>query len=157
MKPKSTINETKEGNTRVDGQLFPSDTSPSTLLSFLNLTLQFRIFYPYHLSNLAISYLLPLSLISVGWLKTVDEYYYGSRNDIQRAVVQNILNSVVKELEFNPDRKFIYVEQAFFQRWYAEQSTVTQTKVKGLVASGQLEMINGGTFYNPRQLYDYMH
>lgn len=51
---------------------------------------------------------------------------------------------MVKELDFNPDRKFIYVEQAFFQRWYAEQSTVTQTKVKGLVASGQLEMINGG-------------
>jgi alpha-mannosidase len=76
-------------------------------------------------------------------LKTVDEYYYGSRNDIQRATVQNILNAVIKELQFNPDRRFIYVEQAFFQRWYSEQSSQTQSVVKGLVARGQLEMING--------------
>lgn len=41
----------------------------------------------------------------VGWLKTVDQYYYGAHNEIQRAVVQNILNSVTKELYFNPDRK----------------------------------------------------
>lgn len=45
------------------------------------------------------------------------QYYYGSHNEIQRAIVQNIINSVIKELAWNPDRKFIYVEQAFFQRW----------------------------------------
>ena len=38
------------------------------------------------------------------------QYYYGAQNQIQRAVVQNILNSMVKELAWNPDRKFIYVE-----------------------------------------------
>lgn len=84
-----------------------------------------------------------------GWLKTVDQYYYGSQNQIQvrcdgvarvccncisggpcqrypcillpphptapsvtpprpqRAEVQNILDAVVKELAWNPDRTFI--------------------------------------------------
>ena len=48
-------------------------------------------------------------------LRLLRRYYYGNRNDIQRAGVQNILNSVMKELAWNPDRKFSYVEQAFFQ------------------------------------------
>lgn len=77
-------------------------------------------------------------------LKNVDEYYYGAHNDIQRAVVQSIISNVVTELAANPDRKFIYVEQAFFQRWWAEQTPATQTVTKQLVASGQLEFINGG-------------
>ena len=44
----------------------------------------------------------------------------------------------------NPDRRFIYVEQAFFQRWWSEQTPAKQAQVQGLVASGQLEFINGG-------------
>ena len=34
----------------------------------------------------------------VGWLKTVDQYYYGHRNDIQRAGVQYIIDSVIQAL-----------------------------------------------------------
>ena len=44
----------------------------------------------------------------------------------------------------NPDRKFIYVEQAYFQRWWREQNDDVKNQVKQLVASGQLEFINGG-------------
>lgn len=40
-------------------------------------------------------------------LKTVDQYFSGARNDIQRAVVQSIISNVVTELSMNPDRKFI--------------------------------------------------
>ena len=69
---------------------------------------------------------------------------YGSKNSIARAGVQNILNAVIKELAWNPDRKFIYVEQAFFQRWWDEADTQTAALVKTLVANGQLEFINGG-------------
>ena len=89
-------------------------------------------------------HLVPHTHDDVGWLKTVDQYHYGNRNDIQRAGTQNIINAVVKELAWNPDRRFIYVEQAFFQRWWDEQDDKMQTLVKGLVASGQLEFINGG-------------
>jgi hypothetical protein len=80
----------------------------------------------------------------VGWLKTVDQYYYGANNTIQEAGVQYILDSVVKELQANRDRKFIYVEIAFFERWWAEQNEYTKQIVRDLVARGQLEFINGG-------------
>ncbi|KAJ0440560.1 putative alpha-mannosidase [Helianthus annuus] len=80
----------------------------------------------------------------VGWLKTVDQYYVGSNNSIQGACVRNVLDSVVQALLADKNRKFIYVEQAFFQRWWNDQSEKTQAIVKRLVSSGQLEMINGG-------------
>ncbi len=34
--------------------------------------------------------------------------------------------------------------QAFFQRWWADQSPETQASVRMLVANGQLEFANGG-------------
>ncbi len=90
---------------------------------------------------------LPLPIVTtddVGWLKTVDQYFYGSKNTIQRAGVQHILNAVIKELAWNPDRRFIYVEQAFFQRYWDEIDEPTAALVRGLVAGGQLEFLNGG-------------
>ncbi|KAJ4729552.1 Alpha-mannosidase [Melia azedarach] len=80
----------------------------------------------------------------VGWLKTVDQYYVGSNNSIQGACVQNVLDSVIPALLADKNRKFIYVEQAFFQRWWEEQSDAMQQVVIQLVSSGQLEFINGG-------------
>lgn len=79
----------------------------------------------------------------VGWLKTVDEYYMGANNSIQHAGVQFILDSVFVGLQQDKHRTFTYVEQAFFQRWYRQQSLEDQAKVKSLVASDQLEMTNG--------------
>ena len=58
--------------------------------------------------------------------------------------MNSIISATVLALEENPDRKFIEVEQAFFQRWWAEQSAEKQASVRALVASGQLEFINGG-------------
>lgn len=84
----------------------------------------------------------------VGWLKTVDQYYYGAKNSIQRAGVQYILDSVVRALLEDPAKKFIYVESAFFFRWWDEQSPDMQEKVKKLVSGGQLEFINGGWCMN---------
>ncbi|XP_030953448.1 probable alpha-mannosidase At5g13980 [Quercus lobata] len=80
----------------------------------------------------------------VGWLKTVDQYYVGSNNSIQGACVQNVLDSLVPALLADPNRKFIYVEQAFFQRWWRNQGEKIQHVVKQLLSSGQLEFINGG-------------
>ncbi|KAI5013520.1 hypothetical protein ZWY2020_035773 [Hordeum vulgare] len=80
----------------------------------------------------------------VGWLKTVDQYYVGSNNSIQGACVQNVLDSLVPALLRDENRKFIYVEQAFFQRWWRQQSDIIKDTVKGLVSSGRLEFINGG-------------
>ncbi|XP_028398027.1 lysosomal alpha-mannosidase-like [Dendronephthya gigantea] len=84
----------------------------------------------------------------VGWLKTVDEYYYGANNSIQIAGVQYILDSVIPALEANPLRRFIYVEMAFFKRWWVQQTPAMQERVKALVNNGQLEFINGGWCMN---------
>ncbi|XP_059645279.1 alpha-mannosidase At3g26720 isoform X2 [Cornus florida] len=89
-------------------------------------------------------HLVPHSHDDVGWLKTVDQYYVGANNSIRGACVQNVLDSVISALLDDKNRKFIYVEVAFFQRWWRQQSEALQTKVKELVNSGQLEFINGG-------------
>ncbi|KAL3617629.1 hypothetical protein CASFOL_037950 [Castilleja foliolosa] len=89
-------------------------------------------------------HLVPHTHDDVGWLKTVDQYYVGSNNSIQGACVQNVLDSLILALLSDKNRKFIYVEQAFFQRWWRNQSNDTKTKVQTLVNSGQLEFINGG-------------
>ncbi|KAL6642500.1 hypothetical protein ACP70R_020681 [Stipagrostis hirtigluma subsp. patula] len=80
----------------------------------------------------------------VGWLKTIDQYYVGSNNSIQGACVMNTLDSVVDALARDPARKFVFAEQAFFQRWWVEKSPKIQAVVRKLVDSGQLEFINGG-------------
>jgi alpha-mannosidase len=89
-------------------------------------------------------HVVPHSHDDVGWLKTVDQYYVGSNNSIQVACVQNVLDSIVPALLADKNRKFIYVEQAFFQRWWNEQSEEIKRIVKELIHSGQLELINGG-------------
>ncbi|KAM6972243.1 LOW QUALITY PROTEIN: lysosomal alpha-mannosidase [Aplochiton taeniatus] len=89
-------------------------------------------------------HLVPHTHDDVGWLKTVDQYFYGDRNDIQHAGVQYILDSVVEQLQKNPDRRFIYVETAFFYRWWKSQDAAMQNTVKQLVDQGRLEFVNGG-------------
>ncbi|KAL6143040.1 hypothetical protein ACLB2K_053739 [Fragaria x ananassa] len=89
-------------------------------------------------------HLVPHTHDDVGWLKTVDQYYVGSNNSIQGACVQNVLDSLIPALLADKSRKFVYVEIAFFQRWWREQSDAVQRITKDLVSSGQLEFINGG-------------
>ena len=84
----------------------------------------------------------------VGWLKTVDQYYYGANESIQVAGVQYILDSVIPELMLDATRHFIYVEMAFFMRWWREQDDVMRDTVRKLVSNGQLEFINGGWCMN---------
>ncbi|KAG8660242.1 alpha-mannosidase-like isoform X2 [Manihot esculenta] len=80
----------------------------------------------------------------VGWLKTVDQYYVGSNNRIQGACVENVLDSVVESLLRDANRKFVFAEMAFFQRWWLEQSEEMQEQMRKLVDAGQLEFVNGG-------------
>nr|XP_058918757.1 lysosomal alpha-mannosidase isoform X1 [Kogia breviceps] len=84
----------------------------------------------------------------VGWLKTVDQYFYGIQNDVQHAGVQYILDSVISSLLAEPTRRFIYVEIAFFSRWWRQQTNTTQEIVRNLVRQGRLEFANGGWVMN---------
>ncbi len=63
-------------------------------------------------------YLIPHSHDDVGWLKTVDDYYYGGDMQTQFAGVQYTIDSVVDELTKNPNYKFSIVEVAFLYRWW---------------------------------------
>ncbi|EGC32455.1 hypothetical protein DICPUDRAFT_49593 [Dictyostelium purpureum] len=99
-------------------------------------------------STLLNVHIVPHTHDDVGWLKTVDEYYSGTNMSISFTGVQYVLDNAVSCLLQNPERKFIYVEIAFFQRWWNEQTPTMQNLVKGLVESGQLEFINGGYCMN---------
>ncbi len=80
----------------------------------------------------------------VGWLKTVEQYYYGQNNTIRQACVSCILDNVMYALQLNPSRKFTYVEMAFFTMWWDEQSDDMKDIVRDLVKNGQLSFVNGG-------------
>lgn len=59
-----------------------------------------------------------------------------ARDDIQKAGVQYIIDSVISELRDDPKKRFIYVEIAFFYRWWNEQHDSLRHVVKGLVNEG---------------------
>ena len=80
----------------------------------------------------------------VGWLKTVDQYYFGLNNSIQHASVHDILDSVVASLLDNPSRTFTYVEQKFFSMWWERQNDAVKDAVRFLVGNKQLGFVNGG-------------
>ena len=80
----------------------------------------FIILYTTKASNIIRVHLIPHSHDDVGWLKTVDEYYFGQHNNIQWAGVQYIIDSYVQALLQDPTRRFIQVETAFFKRWWDE-------------------------------------
>jgi len=78
----------------------------------LNQTLESNNFLNVHL--------IPHTHDDIGWLKTVDQYYYGSWNNITWAGVQYILDSVITKMVTDPTIRFIYVEMGFFVRWWNE-------------------------------------
>lgn len=98
--------------------------------------------------NMLNVHLVPHTHDDVGWLKTVDQYYYGNRQLIQKAGVQYIIDSVVQELLRDPEKRFIYVESAFFFKWWKDQTDDLKQQVKQLVEEGRLEFISGAWSMN---------
>ena len=84
--------------------------------------------------------MIPHSHDDVGWLNTVDGYYEDP--------VRDVITNVVKQLQANPQRRFIQVEIYFFHRWWNEQNQQTRDAVKKLVNEGRLVFINGGWTVN---------
>lgn len=82
-------------------------------------------------------HLIPHSHNDVGWLKTVDQYYYGSATRYQRAGIQYILDSVIRELQVDPNRRFIWVETAYLSKWWKEQTPATKDVFTKLVETGK--------------------
>ncbi|KAI3633115.1 hypothetical protein MIR68_009190 [Amoeboaphelidium protococcarum] len=87
----------------------------------------------------------------VGWLRTKDQYY----EERVKHIYNNVLDCLIESYESNsgidelskrahPLRKFIIVEQAFFQRWFKEVSREKQDWVKRFLREEILEFVNGG-------------
>lgn len=91
----------------------------------------------------------------VGWLKTVDQYYYGLNKGKNMVGVRHILNSVVPQLVMDPKKRFIYVEMSFFYKWWEEQEEPMRDIVRRLVNEGRLEFINGGWCMNDEATVNY--
>lgn len=62
--------------------------------------------------------------------------------------MQYIIDSVIQALLNNPSRRFIYVESAFFSKWWDEQDDDLREKVKMLVNEGRLEFVGGAWSMN---------
>lgn len=89
-------------------------------------------------------HIVPHTHDDVGWLKTVEQYYYGLNMTIQDACVQDIIDTVIDALLENPARTFVYVEIKFFSMWWNEQNDATKDAVRYLIANDQLTFANGG-------------
>ena len=100
-------------------------------------------------------HLIPHSHDDAGWLKTMDQYYYGSRTNIQFAGVNYIIDSVIQALLMDPARRFIQVETAFFSRWWSEQNDDMKNTVKMLVEEGRYEFTGGAWSMNDEATTDY--
>lgn len=50
----------------------------------------------------------------------------------------------MRELEKDPNKRFVYVEMAYFWRWWNEQNLTMKQLVRTLVDEGRLEFVIGG-------------
>jgi hypothetical protein len=72
----------------------------------------------------------------VGWLKTVDEYYYGENMGTHNANVSKIYDTVYAALKENKERKFSLVEMKFFSMWWEHQDENKKIDVRKMVKNG---------------------
>ena len=92
----------------------------------------------------------------VGWLKTVEQYYFGLNMTIQHASVHDIIDSVVAALLDDHSRTFTYVEMKFFSMWWERQTDAVRDSVRFLVANKQLNFVNGGWCMHDEAATHYM-
>ena len=89
-------------------------------------------------------HLIPHSHDDVGWLKTVDQYFSGSDEDIQVANVENIIDTVVVELMADEKKRYTQVEMKFFSMWWERQTEQKKDDVRKLVKEHRFEFVNAG-------------
>ena len=81
-------------------------------------------------------FVVPHSHCDPGWIKTFDEYF--------KQQTRGILTSVFNALTKDSRRKFIWAEISYFEWWWREQSSATQTRFRKLLRDGQFEFVTGG-------------
>ncbi len=84
-----------------------------------------------------------------GWIISADEYYIQD--------VQWIFYTMMPVLAANPERKFTYVEMAFFYRWWNEQTDDTKDSVRKLIDDGQLQLNLAGWYFSQLSHFSSFH
>uniref|UniRef100_A0A0K8SVP2 Alpha-mannosidase n=1 Tax=Lygus hesperus TaxID=30085 RepID=A0A0K8SVP2_LYGHE len=79
-----------------------------------------------------------------GWLKTVDQYYYGGTQNQAAGGVQYIIDSVIGELDADENRRFILAETGFLWRWWNDRGEHVRHKMRKFLESGRLQLVAGG-------------
>jgi len=100
-------------------------------------------------------HIIPHTHDDAGWLWTLEQYYLGTGGC--NVSVKNILDHFVESLYHNPERTFIYVEIAFFTKWYKDQDELVKSKVKDLINQKRFEFINGGYVMHDEAASYYQH
>jgi lysosomal alpha-mannosidase len=85
-------------------------------------------------------HLVPHTHDDVGWLETYDGYF--------QSHVHSILDTMTEMLTQHPTRKFVYVEMAFFKKWWDLQTDAKKDSVRLLVKNKQFEIVNAGWSMN---------
>lgn len=85
-------------------------------------------------------HVVPHSHNDPGWWNTFEGYY--------QEWTRGILNSIVEILNENKNRRFIWAEISYFQRWWQDASASVKDTVKTLVDNGQLEFVTAGWVMN---------
>eukprot|EP00897_Mesotaenium_endlicherianum_P009208 jgi/Mesen1/8315/ME000457S07510 len=85
-------------------------------------------------------FVVPHSHNDPGWLQTVEQYY--------QAQTRHILDNVVDALKNNPERRFIWEEMSYLERWWRDASPERRADFTRLARSGQLEVVGGGWVMN---------
>ena len=80
----------------------------------------------------------------LGWLKTVDQYYEGTKEWFREAGVSFIIDGYVQELLRDPSKKFSQVEIGFFSMWWDEQNDDRKADFRMLVEQGRIEFLSAG-------------
>lgn len=93
-------------------------------------------------------HIIPHTHLDVGWLKTIDQYFWGTKSSYVSASVQNIIDSVIEALESNKKRRFMFVETAFLWKWWQHRTKSWHRRFRKLVTKGQIELVSGGWVMN---------
>ncbi|KAF8386147.1 aman-1 [Pristionchus pacificus] len=94
--------------------------------------------------NIINVHIVPHTHDDLGWIKTVDQYFFGSKPELVPVGVQYIYNTVIDEVAKDPARRFSFAETGFLTRWTSTHTDAERHKLQKLVKTGQIEMIGGG-------------
>ncbi|PIC18202.1 hypothetical protein B9Z55_024180 [Caenorhabditis nigoni] len=106
--------------------------------------------------NVITAHLIPHTHDDLGWIKTVDQYFWGAKPELVPVGVQYIYNTVVEELMKDPERRFSFAETGFLWRWWTSTTDKNREQFKYLIQNGQIEMIGGGWVQNDEATSHYV-